>query len=383
MVAGGGFAGLTAATALALRGWHVTLYERGAAIRAFGSALALSENGLAVLEAIGAYDQAVAGAFPLQFRETRDGANRLLSRYDWKTENKRLRMYFLLRSRVVAALADAARRAGVAIVLDQAATAADRTGTLMLGSGETVSADLVIGADGANSAIRDSLAIPWRRKLHPEGSIRLLVDRTADDVWEYGLFVEYWSGVRRAMLVPCSEAHLYMALIARAEDAQARQVPIDRAAWAASFPHLGPYIARLGEQERWSWDQYQTMRVRSWSAGRVALLGDAAHAMSPNFGQGAALAMVNALTLAGAVDRAADIPAALSEWQARERWLTDRTQRLSALYSNLTKWPQALRAAAIWGMGRSRWIMRQRTLAAYYLPSDAAPATRPASRGTG
>lgn len=379
IVVGGGFAGLTAATALALRGWNVTLYERGSEVRAVGSALALSENGLSVLEAIGAYDQATQGAFPLQFRETRDGANRLVSRYDWKTENKQLRMFFLLRSRAINAIANAARSAGVEISLGKAANSADSRGAVTLASGEVVSADLVVGADGANSAIRNSLSIPWQRRLHPEGSIRLLINRASDVGWDNGLFIEYWSGIRRAMLVPCSEDQLYLALIAREEDLQARQVPIDVKAWSASFPHLAPYVARLGPQERWSWDQYQTLRMHSWCSGRVALLGDAAHAMSPNFGQGAALAMVNALTLAAAVDQAGDVPTALVNWQARERWLTDRTQRLSALYSSLTSWPDTLRAAAIWGMGRSRWIMRQRTLAAYYLPRHAAP---PALAGT-
>ena len=64
-IVGAGFAGLTAAIALRQCGWAVRVHERGAEIRAFGSALALSENGLKVLEAVGAYDGAVAGAFPL------------------------------------------------------------------------------------------------------------------------------------------------------------------------------------------------------------------------------------------------------------------------------------------------------------------------------
>lgn len=372
-VIGAGFAGLTAAAALAMRGWSVILYERGSAIRAVGSALALSENGLSVLEAVGAYEDAVKGAFPLQFRETRDGANRLLSRYDWKSHNKRLRMYFLLRSRAIESLADAARRQGVQVLLGKTVTGVEADGTVHGADNTSERFDLVIGADGANSAVRASLSIPWTRTLHAEGSIRLLLDSDPSDSWEHGLFVEYWSGIRRAMLVPCSEDKLYLALIARADDPHAKQVPIDKAVWSASFPHLAPFIQRLGEQDRWSWDQYQTIRMRSWTVGRVALIGDAAHAMSPNFGQGAALAMVNGITLAAAVATAPDITAALQRWESKERWLTDRTQRLSALYSNMTTWPQALRAGFIWAMGKSSWIMKQRTLAAHYLPVEAMP----------
>lgn len=380
-VIGSGFAGLAAATALRQYGWSVTLHERGSSIRAFGSALALSENGLKVLEMLGAYDDAVRGAFPLDNRETRDGSGRLISRYNWKTESTTLRMFMLLRSRVIEALEKAARRSGVDIRTSSEVMDADPAGGIRLRGGAWRAGDLVIVADGAGSrqSVREQLF--KSRRLFRDGSIRLLLPLRTRHEWPDGTFVEYWSKQRRAMLVPCSEQHFYLGLIACQTDAAGIRVPIDVASWITTFPHLEPFLTNIGEQERWSWDQYQTVILKRWHEGKVALIGDAAHAMSPNFGQGAALAMVNALSLAATVSETADIGEGLRQWELVERPLVDRTQLLSGLYSSLMGWPDGLRSRALTMMGRSRWIMRQRTLAAHRTPTGYRPpkSAKPAS----
>jgi 2-polyprenyl-6-methoxyphenol hydroxylase-like FAD-dependent oxidoreductase len=372
-IAGGGFAGLAAATALRRYGWSVTLHERGPEIRAFGSALALSENGLKVLEMLGAYDEAIHGAFPLSNRETRDGHNTLVSSYNWKTENATLRMFMLLRSRVIAALKSAAVAAGVEVRTSSEVTDADALGTITLADGSQRYADLVVMADGAGSRGTLQRSLLKSHRWFKDGSIRLLAPLRDRLPWPDGTFVEYWSGTRRAMLVPCSEQHFYLGLIARQDDSAGIAAPIDADSWKATFPHLAPIIDGLGEQERWSWDRYQTIRLKRWHAGRVAFIGDAAHAMSPNFGQGAALAMVNALSLAATLGEDRPLEDALAQWERTERPLVERTQFLSGLYSSLMGWPEAPRSRALAMMGRSRWVMKQRTLAAYRAPTGYRP----------
>jgi 2-polyprenyl-6-methoxyphenol hydroxylase-like FAD-dependent oxidoreductase len=366
-VIGGGFAGLSAATALRQHGWSVTLHERGPTIRAFGSALALSENGLKVLEMLGAYDEAVRGAFPLDNRETRDGAGNLISSYNWKTESATLRMFMLLRSRVIRALEKTALEAGVEIRTSSDVVDFDPGGEISVG-GATRRADLVVAAGGAGSRSTIRQRLLKSQLWFKDGSIRLLLPSRARYPWPDGTFVEYWSGRRRAMLVPCSEDHFYLGLIARKGDLSGTRVPIDTKSWAGSFPHLKPFLENVGDQERWSWDQYQSVVLKRWHEGKVALIGDAAHAMSPNFGQGAALAMVSALSLASILSDHVNVVEGLLRWERTERPLIDRTQFLSGLYSGLMGWPDALRSPALAMMGRSRWIMRQRTLAAYRTP---------------
>src|SRR6476660_5001354 len=82
-IVGGGFAGLAAACALAQRGWRVRVHERADRLRTTGAGIYVYENGLRVLETLGAYDAAVKGAPFAHTREVRDDANRVISVHRW------------------------------------------------------------------------------------------------------------------------------------------------------------------------------------------------------------------------------------------------------------------------------------------------------------
>src|SRR5947208_13899436 len=97
-IAGAGFAGLTAACALAQRGWRVRVHERGERLRTTGVGIYLYENGLRVLAAVGAYEQAIRRAPVLQTREVRDDRNRLISVHRWDSR----RVFSIGRQTVIA-----------------------------------------------------------------------------------------------------------------------------------------------------------------------------------------------------------------------------------------------------------------------------------------
>src|SRR5919199_6294947 len=82
-IIGGGFAGLTAACALARRGWRVRLHERADRLRTAGAGINVYENGLRVLEALGALDDTIRDGARAKLRETRDQHDRLLSLHHW------------------------------------------------------------------------------------------------------------------------------------------------------------------------------------------------------------------------------------------------------------------------------------------------------------
>jgi 2-polyprenyl-6-methoxyphenol hydroxylase-like FAD-dependent oxidoreductase len=363
-IAGAGFAGLTAACALAQRGWSVRLHERAEVLRTTGAGIYIYENGLRVLETLGAYDAAVKGAPFAHTREVRDDANRVISVHRWSGS----RVFSIVRQTVINALAERARAAGVEIVLNSAAVAASPDGTLTLAGGRELKADLVIGADGTNSRLRDSLGLLSRRKALVDGCTRLLIDKTAAERGQDGATtIEYWSGSRRVLYTPCSETEVYLALTMLDSDATAKTVPVARDAWTQWFPHLEPLIGRLGGEGRY--DRFELIKLKRWSAGRVAIIGDAAHALPPNIGQGGGCAMMNALSLAYYLDRERDVPAALTTWEQNEREITDHTQRVSLMLGWPTTWPPALRAKALGLAGRWPWLVRQRTRTALHRPT--------------
>jgi 2-polyprenyl-6-methoxyphenol hydroxylase-like FAD-dependent oxidoreductase len=101
----------------------------------------------------------------------------------------------------------------------------------------------------------------------------------------------------------------------------------------------------------------------------VAVIGDAAHALPPNIGQGGGCAMMNGLSLAVFLDRFDDVPAALAAWEKHERPVTDHTQRISWLLGLPTTWPPALRRLFFSLAGRSKWMVAQRTRTARHRPT--------------
>jgi 2-polyprenyl-6-methoxyphenol hydroxylase-like FAD-dependent oxidoreductase len=363
-IVGAGFAGLTAACALAQRGWSVRVHERADRLRTTGAGIYIYENGLRVLEAVYAYDAAVKGAPFAHTREVRDDHNRVISVHRWQGSS---RVYSIVRQTVINALAEQARKAGAEIAVNSSALSATPDGTLTLADGRTLKADLVIGADGTNSQLRDSLGLLAKRKYLVDGCTRLLIDKTSDEHGQDGATtIEYWSGSRRVLYTPCSETEVYIALTMLDSDEVAKRTPVDREAWTRWFPHLSPLIARLGEGR---YDRFEYTRLKRWSSGRVAIIGDAAHALPPNIGQGGGCAMMNALSMAVYLDRECDVPAALAAWEQNERAITEHTQRVSLMLGWPTTWPPFLRARMLALAGKWKWLVRQRTKTALHRPT--------------
>jgi 2-polyprenyl-6-methoxyphenol hydroxylase-like FAD-dependent oxidoreductase len=366
-IAGAGFAGLTAACALAQRGWSVRVHERGDQLRTTGAGIYIYENGLRVLEAVGAYEAAVKGAPFAHTREVRDDRNRLVSVHRWKGS----RVFSIVRQTVINALAAAATRSGVEIVTGSMVTGARPEGRLMLADGRELKADLVVAADGSNSAVRDALGLLSRRKYLVDGCTRLLITKTEDErrSADGATTVEYWSGSRRVLYTPCSETEVYIALTMLHSDDVAKATPVKKDAWKRWFPHLEALIERIGDEGRY--DRFDLIKLKRWSAGKVAVVGDAAHALPPNIGQGGGCAMMNALSLAVYLERERDVTQAVQTWEHNERPVTEHAQRISYLLGLPTTWPPSLRALTLAAAGRSKWLIRQRTKTALHRPTGA------------
>ena len=349
-IAGAGFAGLTAGVALAQRGWSVRIHEASRELRAFGAGIFIWENGLRVLAALGAYREVIAGAHEAISYETRhDG--QLIAEYRF-TPDQGTRMLAMTRQHLYAALVRAARREGIDIVVGSEVAGATPAGSLITADGRQFQADLVIGADGVRSKVRDSLGLLQERNIYSDGIVRVLAPRLKDELGSgaWDRVIDFWNmqpRPLRILYVPCNEQDLYLAMMAPVADKEATAIPLRTDIWIEAFPQLAPVIYKLTVGGRY--DAYETTKLSRWSAGNVAIVGDAAHAMTPTLGQGAGTAMMNALALAVALETTRCVPSALQEWEKRERPLTEYTQDCSAQIANerrLSRWdPETLRTA--------------------------------------
>jgi 2-polyprenyl-6-methoxyphenol hydroxylase-like FAD-dependent oxidoreductase len=360
VIAGAGIGGLTAAAALAQRGWSVEVHERAPELRAVGAGIFLGEGALRMLEAIGALDLVIGGCTRHYRRETRDQDNKVVGHYLWPPEGGD-RIYIAAREKLMMGLRTTAERAGAKVVLNSKAVGARADGRLMLEGGEERQGDIVIGADGVNSRLRDMPRFEGYRKIENAGAIRSIVPQLASDRdLPPHTFAEYWSGTRRIYYAPISPSEVFIALMTTNTDLKGSALPVDKEEWIKSFPHLKHMVERIVHTTPWA--QFQYVRLKTWHQGRVVLIGDAAHAMVPNFGQGGSTAMIDAVSLAASLNEHADIDVAINKWEDRQRPAIGTMQRVSQLYGKLSHFPRNAQTAVLWLLNKSTYIKRQRTM---------------------
>jgi 2-polyprenyl-6-methoxyphenol hydroxylase-like FAD-dependent oxidoreductase len=325
-VAGAGIAGLAAAAALAQRGFDVRVFERTEDPREFGAGLYLKENSLPVLDRLGAGGEIAASGVRIRSVRIADERGRIIVTRSTEAE----RLIVVKRGVLHTALREAAVRAGADLITSTTVTGARPDGTLLIDGGAPVRADLVIAADGRGSLIRESLGLTRANRTLRSGATRLLIPRDEPEL----VSTEYWAGRRRVGVVPCSADETYVFIIGPENDPRATGVPVDRDYWTGALPRLAGVFARVPD-DAGVHHAHAYVTCRSWTAGRVAIIGDAAHAQPPNLGQGAGLAIALADQLADRVSAGGDVASALRAWEQQVRFKASMVQRITTAYDLL------------------------------------------------
>jgi len=326
-IAGAGIGGLATACVLAQRGWSVRIHERSPELREMGAGLYLKINALMGLRDIGILDEIRRRGETLREGVVTGRGGHELAKRPPLVKGETI---VALRGDLHRALAQRAEALGVEFCTTSTVQGARAEGLLLLEGGEAKSADLVIGADGYRSVVRDSLGLRRGSKTLPEGAIRILVDRHPNE--RAGLTTEQWSGDCRLGIVPCSPDKLYLYMIGPAGHPRASANPVDKAFWRERFPEEAAVLDRI-DPATGHYDRLSMVSVTRWSRGKVGVIGDAVHAQPPNLGQGAGMTIANACALGAALDdHPHDIPAALAAWEAARRPLTEQVQHWSYRY---------------------------------------------------
>jgi 2-polyprenyl-6-methoxyphenol hydroxylase-like FAD-dependent oxidoreductase len=345
-IAGAGIAGLSAAIMLARGGWSVRVHERSPEVRELGTGIQIKNNAIEVLEAIGLFERLRPQGFRLERARLRDSHGRVMQE---RVLTGKSRVYTFLRQPLIETLRAAAEEARVEIVTNSQAVAADPAGELVLQDGRRLAADLVIAADGAQSRLREALGVGGSYRSLPTVVNRYLLPTRA--ITPEPVTTEHWSGRYRIGIMPCGDDMSFIFQVCPQGDRTASALPIDHACWSKAFPRLGREIELLRGAPALR-HNFSLVRCPHWHKGRVAIIGDAAHALPPTLGQGAGLALMNAQALVLALGQGRAVEEALPRWEAAVRAVSDKTQRWALRYDFLAgRWPESLRlarAAIIW-----------------------------------
>jgi len=356
IVVGGGIGGLAAALALRRVGVEVVVFERAAELREVGAGVSLWANAVRSLRALGVYGEVREAGVELG-GEIRTWKGRLLGRIPARELKRRFGDTNIALHRadlqriLLDALPEGAVHAGAALVgfeQDDGRVVAN------LSDGREHTGDLLLGADGLRSAVRARLHGEERPRYAGYSAWRG-ISRSAGHLTE-GDALNLWGRGGEFGMAGIGAGRLYWfftrnAVEGEAEGPSGRKAEVLEGLEGAYEP-ARKAVQATAEADILRNDVYDREPLQRWGEGRATLLGDAAHPMTPNMGQGACQALEDAVALADALREEPEAVRALRLYEARRTEPTAQVVRRSRLLGRVAQVENpllcTLRDAAAW-----------------------------------
>jgi 2-polyprenyl-6-methoxyphenol hydroxylase-like FAD-dependent oxidoreductase len=333
-IVGAGTAGLATAIFLARQGYAVRLLERVEQLQPVGAGILLQPSGLAVLQRLGLLAECTALGAPVSrlYGTSCQGRVILDTRYhDWQPGSFGLGIH---RGVLMTALLNAAQQAGVQVETGVAVSRFEQAGGhVRLLQDQADGSEQPLGdfaalilADGTRSTLRAQMQVRQWSRPYPWGALWSMLPTSP--ATESGELRQWYRGCSEMFgLMPTGCTHharqtsltsLFWSLPLnqheswRSSGLQAWKTRVRSLAGEASEA----YLQQIDDPAQLTLAAYADVRMQRWSDGRVLAIGDCAHAMSPQLGQGANMALVDAAALADALGEADDAAQDSLHWNA-------------------------------------------------------------------
>lgn len=387
-IIGCGTAGQTAAIFLARAGWRVTVLERAEALSPVGAGLLLQPTGMSVLARLGVLERVLRLGARIKSLEGHTTAGREVMRIAYADLEPGLFGLGVHRGMLFQMLQAEVERSGVRVMTGVEVVGMDpgwgeRSATprqVVDAAGQRHGPfDLVVVADGARSRLRPGCPLVTRERVYPWGAMWFvgeLHDGPADVLWQV-----YRSTTGMVGFLPSGRrdedsertVSMFLSVAMTGDDGVEAVRRAGLGAFCDRVRRLTTAADSLLEQitgmEQVITASYMDVRMRRTCVGNVAVLGDAAHATSPQLGQGANLALLDAASLADCIAQESDVAAALARHDAARRGSVLFYQRASRwmtpVFQSDQTWISPARDALLGPLLHVPWVRREalRTLA--------------------
>lgn len=354
VIAGAGIGGLTSALALSQGGHRVEVLERSPELLPVGAGLTLQINAMRVFARLGLADRLAVEGAVIQKAQVREAGGAVISELALAELSREYGApcVTIHRGALQAVLLEAVGRDRVRLGAQVTGfEAGERSVAVTSSDGGRREADALVGADGIHSAVRAQLhgdappvsagQVCWRGVCE-NGGIQP-EDRVS----------ESWGKGARFGLVPVGKGRLYWFAVVNAPAPELRPAE-QKADLLARFggwhPEVPQAIEATPAEQLLRAELSDRPVLQSWGKGRVTLLGDAAHPMTPNLGQGACMAIEDALVLADALAGDGPVDVALRRYEASRRERTTATVQLARKVGQIGQWSNGL-ARAVRNLG--------------------------------
>ncbi|MGC4091102.1 MAG: FAD-dependent monooxygenase [Polyangiaceae bacterium] len=352
-IIGAGIGGLALARALCGREIPCEVFERAPALEPLGAGLLVHPGAMLALRELG-LDERLADAAQEVTRGlavTQGGIVLQDSSLSALRQQVGAGTFGISRARLQALLLDGLTPPRLARSFERY-QASDAAVTAHFEGGEKADCAILVGADGLHSRVRTQLL--GEEPLRYAGYTSWRGIAHGDHFFEPGELREIWGRGERFGVVPVGHGETYWFAVANAvagqrDDDSLAEVERRFASWSEP---IGKLLAATPRERVLRTDVYDRKPGKRWSDSRVTLLGDAAHPMTPNLGQGACMAIEDAVVLARCLDEASDVASALSQYEAQR---VPRTTHFVQSSWQLGKMAQLESPPLIW---LRNWMLR-------------------------
>ncbi|PVY44003.1 FAD-dependent monooxygenase [Pontibacter virosus] len=348
IIVGGGIGGLCAALALQQAGIEATVYEAAPKFKGLGAGVGLAANAMQGLQRLGVMDDVVARGKQLEALVIFDEHGREISNMDTRRLSNKYGINNFVIHRADLHEVLLSHLAPDSVVLGKRCEEIVQRGDqvqIMFADGSHATADLLIAADGISSVVRQQLVPDSIPRYAGYTCWRAVIDNPGVDINNM-ISAETWAPEGRVGIAPLQgdKIYWYACINAPQRDEKMRRMTPEKLARHFEKVHSPvEMVLASTSQEQLIWNDIADLEpLKHFVYGRIVLLGDAAHATTPNMGQGACQAIEDAVVLAQCLKQEPVLANALKCYEKRRKARTAKVIKLSRALGEVAHWRNPL-----------------------------------------